>query len=56
MKYILIIGLLLSCSKPTLTASDELLITSEKMLCEIHDLQDSRTPNRFTSLSSLRYN
>ncbi|QGW28917.1 hypothetical protein [Phnomibacter ginsenosidimutans] len=30
MKYIFVIGLLLSCSKPTLTASDELIITSEK--------------------------
>ena len=30
MKYILIIGLLLSCSKPTLTASDDLIITSDK--------------------------
>jgi len=30
MKYILIIGLLLSCSKPTLNTSDELIITSDK--------------------------
>ncbi|WP_416438858.1 hypothetical protein [Phnomibacter sp. MR] len=30
MKYIIIIGLLLSCSKPILSPSDELIITSEK--------------------------
>ena len=30
MKYILIIGLLLSCSKPSFTTSNELIITSEK--------------------------